>query len=144
MPSTERSLSAGTTNGPGERAVIAFERPPVAGLPWEDARSGLVQSGFHRLWVEGQTVDVGSLERAPAEVIVVVDRLVLRDDSRGRILSSLEQAFQFGRGKLVALLPGAGARDQGPGAREEKEADGGQRTAKRERPLLEVVRAADP
>src|SRR5512140_1336355 len=56
---------------PGARAIVAFERPLATGLPWEDTRAGLVQAGFHRLLVDGQTVDVAALDAAPSELLIV-------------------------------------------------------------------------
>src|SRR5437773_1739691 len=45
-------------NHDGARILLTFERPTIAGFPWEDTRSGLIQAGFHRLWIDGQTADV--------------------------------------------------------------------------------------
>jgi len=98
---------------PGARTVIAFELPLVDGLPWEDTRSGLIQSGFHRLWLDGAMVDVAALDAAPNELLIAVDRVVLREEARGRIHSSLEQAFAFGRGKLIAVVLPTASSDAG-------------------------------
>src|ERR1700741_2497206 len=45
----------------GTRILLTFERPTIAGFPWEDIRNGLIQAGFHRLWINGQTADVDTL-----------------------------------------------------------------------------------
>jgi len=103
---------------PGERVLIAFERPLASGLSWEETRAGLVQSGFHRLWLAGATVDVAAVEQPPDELVIVVDRLVLREDARARLLSSLEQAFQFGRGRLAVVRVPAAEAAEAPGALE--------------------------
>ncbi len=44
--------------GEGTRALITFTVPWPEALPWSDVRAGLVASGFRRLLIDGEVVDV--------------------------------------------------------------------------------------
>ncbi len=103
--SAESVAEALLATAPESRILLTFERPLAAGLPWEETRAGLTQSGFHRLWVDGRTADLESLAAAPAELRIVADRLVLRRSQRRRLVDSLEQAFRFGRGRIAVIFP---------------------------------------
>ncbi len=91
---------------PGTRALIAFEVVLPAGLPWEEALAGLQASGFRRVWISGETLSVDELGGPlPSPLTVVVDRMVLRAEDRSRLLGSIEQAFAFGKGRMLAIFP---------------------------------------
>ncbi|HSE25851.1 MAG TPA: excinuclease ABC subunit UvrA [Pyrinomonadaceae bacterium] len=65
----------------------------------------LMQRGFTRLLVDGQTVDLQSPDDYPRQdfddVYVLVDRLTARSDIRQRLVDSLETCFQEGQGTAV-------------------------------------------
>ncbi len=97
-PSIARQLEA---RGEGLRWVLTFPVPVPPSLPWEDVRGSLLQAGFHRLLRDRALVDIGALDEPPGGgVDVVGDRFVYRRSTRKRITDSLEQAFQFGKGRL--------------------------------------------
>ena len=77
--------------------------------PWESLRRELERQGFQRLWLGGRIVEVGEVEesRVPAEIEVVIDRLVLADapaESRSRLAEALETAFKAGAGRAAVLV----------------------------------------
>ena len=97
-PSIVRQLQA---RGEGVRWVLTLPVSVPPALPWEDVKGGLLQAGFHRLLRDRGLVDLESLDAPPGEVIdVVVDRFAYRKSTRKRVTDSLEQAFQFGKGRL--------------------------------------------
>ncbi|PWT94683.1 MAG: excinuclease ABC subunit A [Blastocatellia bacterium] len=65
----------------------------------------LMQRGFSRLLVDGQTVDLHSPDDFPKQdfknVFVLVDRLTARSDVRQRLVDSLEISFQEGHGSAI-------------------------------------------
>ena len=94
--------------GEGTRVLVTFTVPLPENLPWSEARAGLVASGFRRLMVGRDVVEVESVEGAEKSVVVVADRLVARADQKRRVCDSLEQAFRFGKGRLQLLFPDDG------------------------------------
>ena len=90
----------------GARVLVTFTVPLPENLPWSEARAGLVASGFRRVLVEGEVVEVEAMDAPPpGAVVVVADRLVVRADQKRRICDSLEQAFRFGKGRLQLVFP---------------------------------------
>jgi excinuclease ABC subunit A len=65
----------------------------------------LMQRGFTRLFVDGQTIDLRSPDDYPRndfkKVFVLVDRLTARPDVRQRLVDSLEICFQEGHGAAL-------------------------------------------
>ena len=65
----------------------------------------LMQRGFTRLFVNGQTIDLQSPDDYPRDdfkdVYVLVDRLTARPDVRQRLVDSLEICFQEGHGTAL-------------------------------------------
>jgi excinuclease ABC subunit A len=72
----------------------------------------LMQRGFNRFYVQGQTIDLASLEASPFDrlddVYVVVDRLVMRPDIRSRLVDSLELSYREGQGIVEIHTVGDG------------------------------------
>ena len=93
------------------RALVVFDLAVPAGLPWPDARAGLLAGGFIRALGPAGPVALEDLAEPPTGdvVTVVQDRLVLRPADRARLVESLEQAFRHGRGRAAVLLPDAGS-----------------------------------
>src|SRR5439155_955138 len=103
----------------GARALITFALTPPAALPWPDIRAGLLQAGFVRALGPDGIVRLEELETPPlvdGALTVVQDRLRLRAAERGRLVESLEQAFEHGRGRAAVVLDGDG-RGHYPGVR---------------------------
>ena len=65
----------------------------------------LMQRGFTRLFVNGQTIDLSSPDDYPRDdfkdVYVLVDRLTARPDVHQRLVDSLEICFQEGHGSAI-------------------------------------------
>jgi excinuclease ABC subunit A len=89
----------------GTPVVLTFPLPPSS-VSWEETRGGLRQAGFHRLLVDREVRELDELEEAPgAEALqIVVDRFAMRPENRKRIAESLEQAFHYGKGRLILHL----------------------------------------
>jgi excinuclease ABC subunit A len=72
---------------------------------WEDLRSG----GYHRIRIDGSTVQLDTVptidRRRKHKVEVVVDRIIVRPDSRGRIAESVEAALSLGNGVMNVVYP---------------------------------------
>src|SRR6185436_3100444 len=70
----------------------------------------LMQRGFTRLVFEGKQIDLTSPDDYQhddfANVYVLVDRLVAREDVRQRLVDSLETCFREGHGQTVIELMG--------------------------------------
>ena len=97
-PSIVRRLQA---RGEGRRWALTFPVPAPRSLPWDEVREGLLQAGFHRLLQDRGVAELEQLDAPPGEVIdVVADRFVYRKSTRKRAADSLEQAFEFGKGRL--------------------------------------------
>jgi len=121
LPPGERELKHPLRLPGGSRLLVVA---PVArasangsdeARPWESLRRELERQGFRRLWLGGRIVEVGEVpeSRVPAEIEVVIDRLVLADapaESRSRLAEALETAFKAGTGRaMVLVLDEAGA-----------------------------------
>jgi excinuclease ABC subunit A len=90
----------------GTRVLITFEIPLPANLPWAEARAGFVRAGFRRLLRGDEVADIDAVDEAPSSSLtIVVDRIAVRADLRGRIVDSLEQAMRFGKGRLALVYP---------------------------------------
>ena len=109
--SVYRKLSEGRPAG--TRFMVTFQVAAPASLPWQDIRAGLVQSGFHRLLIDGRPATIQELDERPCDAAgnpvetctVLVDRLVLAPRTRKRTHDSCEQAFHYGKGRLALVFP---------------------------------------
>jgi excinuclease ABC subunit A len=90
----------------GEPVVIlaAVALPP--GADWVEQAQGLLASGFTRILVARQVVELDPPPRLPRgtrAVRVVVDRLTWRPAERERLVESCELAFRRGEGRLLLV-----------------------------------------
>ncbi len=77
------------------RALIIFET--------SESPETLRQRGFHRVWFNGETVDIGDLPKDTAGPIeVVLDRLVITNEPR--LSDSIEIAWKEGREKVKVII----------------------------------------
>jgi excinuclease ABC subunit A len=84
----------------GAASHIGF-RFTIPELAWTEVARGLVGQGFIRILHEGATRMIEELEGAPGPTLdIVVDRLVLKEEARDRLVGSLEQAFRYGKGRV--------------------------------------------
>ena len=96
----------------GGRILIGFrppERAPGAGPLAPEALADLRKRGFTRLLVGGEAVETADLGESPlaADALVLVDRLMVRESERSRIVESLETALREGGGRAVVERPGS-------------------------------------
>ena len=93
---------------PDARALIGFPLAPAAGEDVAALAARLVQRGFARIKLDGKLLELTDAAggpaalpagSAPASVVVILDRVVLRPDARGRIAESLEAALAEGEGR---------------------------------------------
>jgi excinuclease ABC subunit A len=112
QPESAESVAEGLLKQPeGTRVLLTFEIPLPPNLPWSEARTGFVRSGFRRLLCGDDVVDIEEVGEAPSSSLtVVVDRIAVRAELRGRLVDSLEQALQFGKGRLSVVYPDEGYR----------------------------------
>ncbi|MCF8036250.1 MAG: excinuclease ABC subunit UvrA, partial [Desulfobacteraceae bacterium] len=94
----------------GQTALICFSRP-AGNAGAGDVRETLQQAGFSRV-LEGEAAlrieEAGLAYGAGQSVIVVLDRVRIAADRRGRIVDSVEAALNFGRGEMSVYLPDRG------------------------------------
>src|SRR5262245_14526580 len=97
----------------GAPVVLTFPLSLSPSLPLEEVAGGLLRAGFHRLLRNHDLVGVEELPDPTGDgdvVEVVVDRVAYRAENRKRIIGSLEQAFEYGKGKLTLHFPQDGWR----------------------------------
>ncbi|MBB6097688.1 excinuclease ABC subunit A [Deinobacterium chartae] len=98
-----------------ERRAILLA-PVVRGRKGEYRKllGDLKREGFARARVDGTIYDIDEAEKLKLEkfekhdIDVVVDRVVLREDDRGRLAESVELGLRRGEGLLRVLLPDTG------------------------------------
>ncbi len=90
----------------GLRALVSFPLRLGGSVRAEEVRGELAHSGFRRLVGEaGRVEELGLPGLSDREsVSVLVDRLEIREESRSRLLESLEQALRFGKGRLSVWI----------------------------------------
>jgi excinuclease ABC subunit A len=97
----ERLLTAGE----GTRVLVAF-------APAEPLQAGALRAlrkrGYTRLLAGEEVVEIGDEAEpsAPSGARVLVDRIVVRESERGRLVDSLETALREGGGLAEAVVPG--------------------------------------
>ncbi len=95
----------------GERVLIGFEPGEVTA----EALDGLRKRGFRRLFIGPDLIDIedDGLEAAAsagAGTAVIVDRLEVDEEARGRLVDALEVAFREDGGRAIAEVPGQARR----------------------------------
>ena len=97
----------------GAAIILTFPLLIASSLPWSETKTGLQGAGFHRLLRDNAVCDLEEIQELPPgtkSIEVVVDRLVYRPEAKKRITGSLEQALQFGKGRLNLYYPEDGWR----------------------------------
>lgn len=78
-----------------------------AGQTYEDLWKQLKDNGYVRVRVDGATHELGTMpkvdRRRKHDLEVIVDRVIVRKDARGRLADSVENALALGRGVLHAV-----------------------------------------
>ncbi len=79
----------------GKKALILFST--------DDTPGELQKKGFHRVLIQGKTVDISSLISRPPSLNVVLDRLTIKNDPR--LADSVETAWRYGgQGVTVEII----------------------------------------
>ncbi|HEY3304024.1 MAG TPA: excinuclease ABC subunit UvrA [Candidatus Binatia bacterium] len=97
----------------GSTVVLTFPLAISPSFPWSETKLGLQGAGFHRLLRDDAVCDLEDIQEPPAgtdKIEVVVDRLIHRPEAKKRITGSLEQALQYGKGRLNLYYPDDGWR----------------------------------
>jgi excinuclease ABC subunit A len=96
---------ASERNGERRLALVGFPLPPRGRLSPEELASELSQSGFRRLvGADGISELTADGLSAGRELLVLVDRLELREGAESRLVESLEQALRHGKGRASVFL----------------------------------------
>ena len=95
--------------GIGVHIAFPFTVPELA---WTEVAAGLQREGFIRAVVGDEVLGVELATPAAGDVLhLVVDRLVVKAESKRRLIASLEQALHYGKGRVRVLVPGGARRD---------------------------------
>jgi excinuclease ABC subunit A len=107
-----RELSAGTASNDGRRTLrlhVAFPLPMHAKDTLAQALQNMQKQGFFRILLNDSVVDLNAdkvpQKIRPEDLLVLVDRLVVRDgEDDSRIADSVETAFAAGGGRADIVL----------------------------------------
>lgn len=106
---------------PDARALVLFPVPLPAATQEQAFVQSLLTRAFTRVKVGGQVVDLQDMSsispviqeyrrEGNKELHVVLDRLVIREDNRGRLIEAVETAFREGESRCLIELIGHGIR----------------------------------
>src|ERR1700748_2713600 len=107
----------------GKSVLICFGVAAPPGTPAADFFSFLNQQGFLRVWLDRKvlrTDETPSIERVPAIVPVIQDRLIVDAKPSARLTEAIEQGLKYGKGRVsvVELEGGRRAGERAPRPRE--------------------------
>jgi excinuclease ABC subunit A len=96
----------------GARVLVTFALPVAPGQPAAELWAGLTRRGFARVLVNGLPCDLSAPPPDAVEgtVAVVLDRLVLSEAQRPRLVESLESALREGGGQVAVEMLDGGRR----------------------------------
>ncbi|MDK1031475.1 MAG: hypothetical protein QGD94_05670, partial [Planctomycetia bacterium] len=79
-------------------------------------KAELTRNGFRRVRIDGSIEDVASLNRktiaGQKQIELIVDRVVLNRDARGRVTEALEAALKAGGGTAAVVVAQEGRKDE--------------------------------
>ncbi len=105
----QRILDAFAT---GTRVHVLFTMPRGKHDRTEDLLAQALRAGFARVWWNGASVDLEPTPTLPQDLDsldVVVDRIVVRQEARGRMVEALETAYRAGNAGAQVLALGSEA-----------------------------------
>jgi excinuclease ABC subunit A len=94
----------------GRQVLVTFGIPAPAGAAPADFFDFLRQQGYLRVWLEGKAIRTDGpteMQRLPAIVPVIQDRLAISIENRSRLAEAIEAAFRFGSGKIQIIHEGS-------------------------------------
>ncbi len=110
-PDTVQSVTDAVLSLPaGTRFHVAAPLKLSSEVSHEVVVENLRAQGFVRISLDGRIIHLDDLNTAPVDVtfakelLVVIDRLVVADDTRGRLADAVSTAFREGDGDAVILL----------------------------------------
>src|ERR1700757_4463725 len=114
VPETAESISHKVADElAGKSVLICFGVAAPPGTPPADFFSFLNQQGFLRVWLDRKvlrTDETPSVERVPAIVPVIQDRLMVDAKPSARLTEAIEQGLKYGKGRVsVVELEGGGS-----------------------------------
>jgi excinuclease ABC subunit A len=113
VPETAESISRKVADElAGKNVLICFGVAAPPGTRPADFFSFLNQQGFLRVWLDRKvlrTDETPSLERVPAIVPVIQDRLTVDAKPSARLTEAIEQALKYGKGRVSAVELESGA-----------------------------------
>ncbi len=87
----------------GTRFMVSFPLTLSEKLTVEEQAERIREMGFVRLLVDDEVLDITSSDDIPvegrSEVEVIVDRLVVGPDTRGRLIEAVETCYRLGKGR---------------------------------------------
>ena len=90
----------------GRQVLVTFGIPVPAGTVPGDFFDFLRHQGYLRVWLRGKamrTDEPAEVDRLPAIVPVIQDRLTISLENRPRLREAAEAAFRFGSGKIQVI-----------------------------------------
>ncbi|MCI4454488.1 MAG: excinuclease ABC subunit UvrA [Thermodesulfobacterium sp.] len=78
---------------PGQRVLVLA--PLRKETSAEYLKQGLLAEGFSRVFISGRVCELEEVERLPEEFEVVLHRLIIREETKSELISSLELAFKL-------------------------------------------------
>ncbi|MGI8891791.1 MAG: excinuclease ABC subunit UvrA [Chthoniobacterales bacterium] len=108
-PETARSIADQVIEqGVGQARLLTFWVAVPAKTEAADFFAFLQQQGYLRIWINGEVVraDTGNKKlRLGARVQVIQDRLTISEETRARLVESIETALRFGKDKINLVDP---------------------------------------
>lgn len=95
----------------GTRLILGAPYARVRKADLAEETEALRRRGFQRVRINGEIFDLDDPlpkfeKKSSFEIDVIVDRLVVSENSRSRLADSLELAFREGRNRAFAVIPG--------------------------------------
>ncbi len=107
VPETAESISQKVAAElTGKNVLICFGVAAPPGTRPADFFSFLNQQGFLRVWLDRKAIrtdETPSIERIPAMVPVIQDRLNVDSKSPARLTEAIEQALKYGKGRVTVV-----------------------------------------
>jgi excinuclease UvrABC ATPase subunit len=111
LPPTTRVMLLAPVNSEPACVLAALARfAPLAAktqADLDDIFQKIIKSGFFRVRIDGQFHDLEQLPKldtaVPHDIEVVIDRLVIKEESRSRLAESLQLALKHGEDSVIAV-----------------------------------------
>ena len=116
VPETAESISRKVANElAGKSVLVCFSVAAPPGTQPADFFSFLNQQGFLRVWLDRKVLRTDAppaVERVPAMVPVIQDRLTVDAKPSARLTEAIEQALKYGKGRVSVVEVESGRRER--------------------------------